>query len=194
MTGPQDTFGGEPIRGTIDIVRLQPDDEETRAPGAADPSAEADTGSLFEREANPRQVILAIVAAEDADDFIATLESQRVGARLGEKTEDEGVEILIHDLNLAEAQAILVEYTGDPSLVDDIGQVDIGDVDTDDSLERVATGSVGSLGAQAERLSFAGIDVRLEVPDPDGEGGDVGALWVDREDLDQARLILGIVV
>ena len=193
MTGPQatDEEPAEPERGIIEIVHLPPESEEAGETEEGDPPARADLdeGSLFEREAHPREVILAIIAEEDAGDFVATLEAQGVGARLGETTEDEGVEILIHELNLADAQAILVEFTGDPSLVDDIGDADSGD-----PLERVATGVVGDLGAQAQRLSAAGIDVRMEVPGPDGDGGDMGALLVDREDLDEARRILGIVI
>ena len=199
--GPSPNFGPsfdaepvEPARGTIEIVRLAPTGVDPDVSEGDDPGAEAggEAGGLFEREAHPREVILAIIASEDAADFVATLEAQGVGARLGDATENEGVEVVIHDINLAEAQAILVEYTGDPSLVDDIGTDD--DDDTHDSLARVATGGVGGLGAQAERLSSEGIDVRLEVPGPGGDQGDMGALWVARDDLDQARRILGIVI
>jgi hypothetical protein len=197
MTGPQDTdfdADPQPTRGTIEIFRRPPVAEQPDGSRGEGPFTDAgdEAGSLFEREAHPLEVILAVVATEDAADFIATLEAQRVGARLGDPTDDDGVEILIHDINLAEAQAILVEYTGDPSLVDDIDAIDA--IDAEDSAARVATGSLGGLSPQAERLSEAGIDVRLEVPDSDGNEGDVGAIWVGRDDLEEARRILGIVI
>jgi|GEM_PF-6282960 len=36
-------------------------------------------------------------AGDDALDFIAALEAEGVGAKIGEATEDDGVEILIHE-------------------------------------------------------------------------------------------------
>src|SRR2546423_490625 len=57
---------------------------------------------------------------EDAPDLVAALEAESVGARLGDQTDDGGVEVLVHDTDLAAAQAVLVDFTGDPSLVDEV--------------------------------------------------------------------------
>jgi hypothetical protein len=101
-----------------------------------DPEAEAEPGTvtfargeasgredapsdLFEQEERPpTRLVLVVMVEEDAPDLVAALEAEGVGARLGDRTDDGGVEVLIHDTRLAAAQAVLVEFTGDPSLLD----------------------------------------------------------------------------
>jgi hypothetical protein len=178
-------------RGTITIIRRPREDADAEAPG-----------DLFEREEHPVRVVLAIVARTDANDLIDTLEAENIGARLGDPTPEEGVEIIVHDTKLADAQAILVDFTGDPSLVDDM-KIDGGEGDDpdwpdgrpdDDGFVAVSSGVAADMAVLAERLAAAGIDVRMEVPDPADRDrpGAVGALWVDREDLDIARTTIGI--
>ena len=180
-------------RGTIVVIRRP----------AHDP-ADMEAVDLFGREEHPVRVVLAILAREDAPDLIDALEAEGVGARLGDPTPEGGVQVIVHDHKLADAQAILVEFTGDPSLVDDVGVEDPqrhgddegwpdGRPDSDGSVG-VSTGRLIDLATMADRLAEAGIDVRMEVPDPNVEGrpGVTGTLWVDRDAVTRAREILGI--
>ena len=167
-------------------------------------SAEGDhpeEGDLFWQEEHPVQVMLAIIAREDAEDFIAALEAEGVGAKMGDPTPEDGVEITIHNANLAAAQAILVDFTGDPSLVDDI-EVESSGVEDEsiwpdgrpdaDGFVEVSSGRLSELDAQAQTLAAAGMDVHMEF----FEGADAqrtsGVIWVDRDDLDRARETLHI--
>src|SRR5439155_7776032 len=112
-----------------------PDDAEGRAAAAgevapasyayrADTDAASGSGSpsdLFEREERPpKRLILAVMVEDDAPGLIEALGAQRSGTRLGERTEEGGVEVLIHDTNLAAGQAVLVEYAGDPRRIDPV--------------------------------------------------------------------------
>ena len=131
---------------------------------------------------------------EDASGLLEALEAERIGSRLGERTDDGGVEILIHDTNLAAAQAVLVGYTGDPSLVDAVVAADAADVPGDDDrFVQVASGVLAGMATQLERLRDAGIDVRVETAAVDGDPSpSTGALLVPSDDLDRARAVLGI--
>jgi hypothetical protein len=181
----------QPHRGSITVVYPDHEDE----PDGGDP------GDLFEQEEHPIRVMLAVIEREDAPDLVAALEAEGIGARLGEPTEEDGVEVLVHDTNLAAAQAILVEFTGDPSLVDDVevegaeptaDEEEAGGGD-EDPLVVVTAAPLPDLGAQAERLAEAGIDVRMEVPGgPHSDPRMTGKIWVDRYVLERARSVLGI--
>src|SRR3989442_630654 len=174
-------------RGTIEVVQR---------PGMGD--GEGQDPDLFEREEHPTRIVLAVIETEDAPDLIDALEAEGIGARLGEPTSDDGVEVLVHDTNVPNAQAILVEFTGDATLVDD---VDLdpqpspdGSERPDDGWAQVSSGRLLDLGPLANRLSQAGIDVRMEVPDLTAQDrpGEMGTLWVDRGNLERARITLGI--
>jgi hypothetical protein len=80
----------------------------------------------------------------------------------------------------------VVEFTGDPSLVDDVAQ-------DDDGWLSISTAQIGQLDQQAKALSDAGIDVRLELPSQD-DPSQIGTLRVAGEDVSEARRVLGIVV
>jgi hypothetical protein len=161
-------------RGKIDVDYLPPAEED-----------EPSDDDLFEREEKPRSVVLADLDQADAPEFIEALKAQGIGAKLGSPTDQGGVEVIIHEANLADAQAILVDFTGDVSLVEDM--------DTDGDLVPVSSGHPVDVSSQAERLSIAGIDVRLELPAPDDERIE-GTLWVARDDADEARRVLGITI
>lgn len=91
------------------------------------------TASLdrFALEATP--VVLTSMVEEDVDALLATLDEEEIGARRGEPTGDGGVEIVVHAANLIDAQAVLVKFTGDVRLVDEIGIDDVqGDGDPSD--------------------------------------------------------------
>ena len=78
-----------------------------------------DAVDLFEaEELPPKRLVLVVMVEQDAPDLIEALRAEGVGARLGERTDDGGVEVLVHDTKLPAAQAVLVEFTGDPTLVD----------------------------------------------------------------------------
>jgi hypothetical protein len=64
----------------------------------------------------------------------------------------------------------------------------------DDGFAAVSSGNLTDLAIQADRLAAAGIDVRMEVPDPvdRDKPGVSGTLWVDRDELETARDALGI--
>jgi len=187
--------GREIERGTIVVIRRPADDLD-----------DVEAVDLFGREEQPVRVVLAILAREDAPDLVDALEAEGVGARLGDPAPEDGVEVIVHDTKLADAQAILVEFTGDASLVDDVG-VDDGEPKSDDlawpdgrpnedGFVGVSTGRLLDLATMADRLAEAGIDVRMEVPDPSDEGrpGVTGTLWVDRDAVTRAREILGISI
>jgi hypothetical protein len=139
-------------------------------------------------------LVLTSMAEEDADAFLAALDDEEIGGRRGDPTEGEGVEIVVHAANLIDAQAVLVEFTGDVRLVDDIGVEDPGESDRGDDLAVVTWTRISDVGAQANRLRERGVDVRIELP---GEAERVSptaqaAILVAVEDLDRAREILGI--
>jgi hypothetical protein len=163
-----------PRRGTIDVAYLPAPDED------ADAASEDD---LFEQEEHPRSVVLADLDKADAPEFIDALKEQGIGAKLGSPTDQGGVQVLIHEANLADAQAVLVDFTGDASLLDGL--------EADGDLVPVSSGHPVDVSAQAERLSVAGIDARLELPAPDDERTE-GTLWVARDDAEEARRVLGI--
>ena len=160
--------------------------EVTRASTMVDEVSETAEPPLFEQEEHPQTVTLAVMARQDAPDLIAELEAQGIGARLGEETEDDGVAVQIHDFNLAEALAIVVDFTGDPSLVDDVAL-------DDDGWLSISTGQIGQLDQQAKALSDAGIDVRLELPATE-DPSQIATLRVEGADVSEARRVLGIVV
>jgi hypothetical protein len=94
--------------------------------------------------------------------------------------------------DLIDAQAVLVEFTGDISLVDDIAVDPEGGVASD--LAVVTWMRLSDVGVQANRLREAGVDVRLELPDEAERTSPVAqaAILVPVEELDHAREILGI--
>ena len=161
-----------------------------------DGSGSASPADLFEREERPpKRLILAVMVEDDAPGLIEALGAEGIGTRLGERTEDGGVEVLIHDTNLAAAQAVLVEYTGDPSLIDAV--VEAGDddaTDDDDPFVEVASGVLAGMATQLERLRDAGIEVHVETATSDDRGRATGALMVPSDHLERARAVLGIML
>jgi zinc-ribbon domain len=162
-----------------------------------DDDGSASPADLFEREERPpKRLILAVMVEDDAPGLIEALGAEGSGTRLGERTEDGGVEVLIHDTNLAAAQAVLVEYTGDPSLVDAV--VEAGDDDAtdddDDPFVEIASGVLAGMATQLARLRDAGIEVRVETATGDDLGRSTGALMVPSDDLERARTVLGITL
>jgi hypothetical protein len=153
-----------------------------------DPPADRDRFAL---EATP--VVLTSIVEEDVEAFLSTLEDEEIGARRGAQTSDGGVEIVVHAANVMDAQAVLVEFTGDVSLVDDIGLVD-EEPETDADMAVVTTARLQDAGVQANRLRERGIDVRIEMPrhPSDGAGEPRAAILVPWDQLDDARGILGI--
>ncbi|HYY08521.1 MAG TPA: hypothetical protein VFA25_07950 [Actinomycetota bacterium] len=152
--------------------------------GTAAPEVDRDR---FAMEETP--VVLTSIVEEDADAFLAALEEEEIGARRGEATRDGGVEILVHAANLVDAQAVLVEFTGDIGLVDDIG----ADDPEQNDMAVVATARLQDAGAQASRLRARGIDVRIELPsDPQAELSPMASILVPWDQLEEARKIIGI--
>ncbi|MBI3647439.1 MAG: hypothetical protein HY240_01540 [Actinobacteria bacterium] len=100
------------------------------------------------------------------------------------------MEVIVHDVNLPTAQAIIVEHTGDLSLL----QASDDDYDGDDGYDRLVTVRAFEAGAQAARVRDAGIPVRVEFPDEDIDGAASGmvTLYVPKGSLDEARELLGI--
>jgi hypothetical protein len=137
-------------------------------------------------------IVLTVMVHEDADAFLATLDDQGIGARRGEDTGDGGVEIVVHAANLIDAQAVLVEFTGEVTLVDEIAAdpEDVGD----DDWAVVTWVSLGDAGVRANRLRDRGLDVRLELPAEQDRNGPAAqaAILVAAEDLETARRILRI--
>jgi hypothetical protein len=161
--------------GRLEVVPMETDAKEEQV-------------DLFEYEEHPRRMVLVVMVPEDAPGLMERLETEGVGSRLGEPTDDGGVEVLIHEMNVQQAQAILTDYTGDPSLVDDIDLVEKDD-DDDRGYALVSRGS-GGVVANVDRLRGAGIDVRLEL----GEEGvqQPWAIHCPWEDVERARELLGV--
>jgi len=99
----------------------------------------------------------------------------------------------VHAANLIDAQAVLVEFTGDISLVDDIA-VDPDQEEAAGDLAIVTWMRLSDVGVQANRLREAGVDVRIELPDEAERASPAAqaAILVPVEELDRAREILGI--
>ncbi len=133
--------------------------------GWAEGEAPAD---LFEDEEHPVTIILCLLSEFDARDLVDLLEKRGIGARIGEHRDDDTIEVLIHEFRLPEAQAILVDFTGDASLLDDVTEAggdsdedeDDSDEDEDDSEE-----ADGDAWAATNRRVWATTD------DPNADAG-----------------------
>jgi hypothetical protein len=101
---------------------------------------------------------------------------------------------VVHAANLIDAQAVLVEFTGDVRLVDDIGVEDTVDGERADDLAIVTWTGISEVGVQANRLRERGVDVRIELPGEAERASPTAqaAILVPVEDLERAREILGI--
>jgi hypothetical protein len=163
--------------GGIEVVERSEDP----ASGSAD---------RFALEETP--LVLTSMVLEDTDAFLAALDDEEIGGRRGEPTGDGGIEIVVHAANLIDAQAVLVEFTGDVRLVDEIGVDDAPDRERD--LAVVTWTRLQDVGVHANRLREGGVDVRLELPDEAERGSPTvqAAILVPVDDLDRAREILGI--
>lgn len=151
------------------------------------------TGSLGRFALEEEPVVLTSMIEEDVDAFLAALDEEEIGARRGEQTDDGGVEIVVHASNLIDAQAVLVEFTGDVRLVDDIA-VDPEQGGVASEMAVVTWTRLQDTGVQANRLRDGGVDVRIELPDEAERASPTAqaAILVPVEDLDRARQILGI--
>jgi hypothetical protein len=148
-----------------------------------------------EEERPPKRLVLVVMVEEDAPDLVAALVAEGVGARLGERTDDGGVEVLVHDTKLPAAQAVLVEFTGDPTLVDAVVEAeDQPAFGEEDAFVAVTSGGLTGMSSQLERLRAAGIDVRVETDEDADALLATGSLLVRADDLERARAVLGISV
>jgi len=165
--------------GRLDIVDVGPD--------------RAEQPDRFELESMP--VVLTSIVEENAPAFLAALEEEAIGARAGTRTDDGGVEIVVHAAKLIDAQAVLVEFTGDVDLIEEIGAADQDDEGNEgDGMAVVTTTRPQDAGAMASRLRDAGLDVRIELSEPSGgwNPGSSAAILVPYEDLAEARRVIGI--
>ncbi len=89
---------------------------------------------LFEDEEYPARIVLCVLSAYDAGDLVDKLERHGIGARLGNRQPDETVEVVIHHFHLPEAQAVLVEFTGDAGVLDEIDE-DVEEEDEDEEAD-----------------------------------------------------------
>jgi predicted pyridoxine 5'-phosphate oxidase superfamily flavin-nucleotide-binding protein len=151
------------------------------------------TGSLDRFALEEEPVVLTSMIEENVDAFLAALDEEEIGARRGERTDHGGVGIIVHAANLIDAQAVLVEFTGDVALVDEIA-VDPDEDRAESEMAVVTWIRVRDVGAQASRLREAGLDVRIELPDQAERASPaaLAAILVPVEELDRAREILGI--
>jgi hypothetical protein len=172
------------------------EEQEEVEPGRVEVMERADdpaTGSLDRFALEQEAVVLTSMIDEDVDAFLAALDGEGIGARRGEPTEDGGVGIIVHAANLIDAQAVLVEFTGDVRLVDDIA-VDPEQDGAASEMAVVTWTRLQDVGSQANRLREGGVDVRIELPDEAERASPAAqaAIMVPVEDLDRAREILGI--
>jgi hypothetical protein len=155
---------------------------------------ERDEGSGLEVDRfalEEQPVVLTSMIEEDVEPFLDALDE--IGARRGDPTGDGGVEVVVHASNLIDAPAVLVEFTGDISLVDDIA-VDPGQGGAASDLAVLTWMRLGDVGVHANRLREAGVDVRIELPNGSERASSAAqaAILVPAEELDRARVILGI--
>ena len=138
--------------------------------------------------------MLTSMIEEDVDAFLGALDEEEIGARRGEPAEDGGVAIFVHASNLIDAQAVLVEFTGDVGLVDDIA-VDPEQEGSASDMAVVTWSGLHDIGVQANRLRAGGVDVRIELPGEEERASTraaQAAILVPVEELELAREILGI--
>jgi hypothetical protein len=178
VSEPTDEVGG------VEVVRL---------PGETEASED-----LFDREARPSRVILCLLPTWEAEGLVAALADEGIGAKLEPTDVEDAAQVIVHEPRLGDAQAIMVEFTGDPSLVDDVAFEDadaagIEDPDRDGFVE-VVSGPMLTIAAQAERLRAAGVPVRVALPPEGSEPAAAGSVLVAREDLELARDVLGMEV
>ena len=172
----------EPVRGALTVVE-DPD----AADGPDDPR------DLFaDEERAPRRMILAVMVPEDGPALVAALEREGIGARLGAATDDGGVEVLVHDAHLPEAQAVLVDFTGDESLAEYVVEAEAtwGQRDQDRGFVQVATGPMADMAHVVDRIRDAGIDVILWTSHRDGSP--VAAVGVHEDRFTDAQRLAGI--
>jgi hypothetical protein len=177
----------------VEVMRLSAQDP---APEAGDESDD-----LFAQEERPARVILCRIDEDDAAGVVDALDEEGIGARLGRIFEDGTAEVIVHDTRLGEAQAVMVDYMGDPSLVDGVSFDDAGPLSGDDpgrdGYVEVSSGPMSTVSQQAQRLTEEGIAARLVLPpegaDPTSTAG-WASVYVSREDLVEARHILGMEV
>jgi hypothetical protein len=182
---------GEPAQ--VEVVRLP-----AQSPAS---DGEHEPEDLFGQEEHPTRVILCRLEEDDAAGLVDALDEEGIGARLGDTASDGTAEVMVHDTRLGEAQAVMVDWTGDPSLVDGVvfeGAAPAGadDPGRDGYLE-VSSGSMSSMSLQAQRLSEEGIRARLVLPPEGADPASVtsgASLYVSREDLTEARHILGMAI
>lgn len=152
------------------------------------------TASLDRFALEEAPVVLTSMVEEDTDALLAALDEEEIGGRRGEPTGDGGVEIVVHAANLIDAQAVLVEFTGDVRLVDEIGVDDATQEGGATDLAVVTWTRLHDVGAQANRLRDRGVDVRIELPDETERSSQTAqaAILVPVDELDRAKEILGI--
>jgi hypothetical protein len=185
----------EPAQVEVEVVRL-PAQEPATTPADGD-----EPDDLFGQEERPVRVILCRIDEDDADGVVDALDEEGIGARLGKIFEDGTAEVIVHDTRLGEAQAVMVDYMGDPSLVDGVAFDDLDPSDAQDpgrdGFVEVSSGAMSTVSLQAQRLTDEGIRARLVLPpegaDPKSTAGWAG-VYVSREDLAEARHILGMEV
>jgi hypothetical protein len=173
-----------------------PQAQEEVGPGRVEVKERAEdsvTGALDRFALEEEPVVLTSMIEEDVDSFLVALDGEEIGARRGEPTGDDGVEIIVHAANLIDAQAVLVEFTGDVRLVDEIAV----DPEQDGAASDMAVATwtrLHDVGAQANRLREGGLDVRIELPNEAERASPTAqaAILVPVEELDRAREILGI--
>jgi hypothetical protein len=183
--------------GTMLVPGPSPTEEEVE-PGRVEVIERAEgaaTGSLDRFAFEEEPIVLTSMVEEDVVGFLAALDEEEIGARRGEPAGDGGIEILVHAANLMDAQAVLVEFTGDISLVDDIA----ADPDQDGAASDMAVVTwtrLKDVGVQANRLREEGVDVRIELPDRTERASPTAqaAILVPVDELDRAREILGIAL
>jgi hypothetical protein len=179
---PAEPDEDEQVRGTLTVVdRTKPDE------------ASDDPHDLFaDEERSPRRMILAVMVPEDGPALVAALEREGIGARLGAATDDGGIEVLVHDTHLPEAQAVLVEFTGDQSLAEYVVEAESGwgERGHDAGFVQVATGSMADMSHVVERVRDAGIDVVLWTSS--GDGHPTAAVGVPEDRFGDAQRLAGI--
>jgi hypothetical protein len=179
-----DTPEGDGDAGDVEVVRL--------------PADTAEAEDLFDREARPSRVILCLLPTWEAEGLVAALADEGIGAKLEPTEVDDASQVIVHEPRLGDAQAIMVDFTGDPSLVDYVEFEDAGAGGIDDpdhaGFVEVLSGPMLTIAAQAERLREAGVPVRVALPPEGSDPSAAGSVLVAREDLEVAREVLGMEV
>jgi hypothetical protein len=160
---------------------------------------------LFEDEEHPVRIVLCLLSAYEASDLVDKLERDGIGARLGNPQPDETVEVVIHHFHLPEAQAVLVEFTGDAGVLDEMSGDAEEEFDEDNEADEPPADAPGDPSSlpdvwreASQRVWGTQLKAQLEPPSEgeleDGDYVKISSSLADAERLEVAGIAILVEV